>query len=163
MRRDREAIFLDTTYILPFFGVKLDIQGAEELEKTLSGYDELHISETSLLESKAKLLRLAIKDPSFEATVQGFGKNLDFLRGDERVIFHRYTGLDDRRFNIINTLSPRLNFFDEMILAESISVGCLLTEDEMILSLSRNPEFHARQEFDGFRVLRLRDLVKGIG
>ena len=161
MRRGKEtAIFLDTTYVLPYFGVKLDFVGGEELDNALSVYDEIHISEASILEAKAKLLRLAIKDQSFQETILGFGEKLDVLAGDQRVIFHGYRGSDDHYFNLISALRPRLNFFDQVILSQSISIGNLLTEDGIILSLCKNHEFRVSKEFHGFNILRLKDVLK---
>jgi hypothetical protein len=163
LRRGRETIFLDTTYLLAFFGLNLVIRGASELDRVLALYDELHLSEVSVIEAKAKLLRLAIKDQGYEATVEGFGEKLDLLRENERVIFHEYRGVDDRRFNIVRRLKPKLDLFDQMILAQSVSVGSLLTEDEALLALRKSPEFHSCQEFRDLEIRRLGELLKEIG
>jgi len=160
--RDR-CLFLDTTFVLPFFGVDIDTPHAESLERALEAYDELHISEASLLEAKSKLQRIIIKDSRFEAAFLEFGDKLDILRGDERIMFHGYTASDDRFFNIIKGISPRLNFFDQVILAQSISIGSLLTEDEMLLALRRNSEFLSRRELRDFKIFRLGDILKEIG
>jgi hypothetical protein len=162
LKRDR-GLFLDTTFILPFFGVNIDTPHAESLEKTLEAYDELHISEASLLEAKSKLQRVIIKDPDFEAAFFEFGEKLELLRGDERIKFHAYTATDDRFFNIIRGVSPRLDFFDHVILAQSISVGSLLTEDQMLLGLRKKPEFLSCRELGDFKIRRLGELLKEIG
>jgi hypothetical protein len=161
LKRDR-GLFLDTTFILPFFGVNIDTPHAESLEKALVVFDELHVSEASLLEAKSKLQRVIIKDPSFEAAFFEFGEKLELLRGDERIKFHGYTASDDRFFNIIRGVSPRLDFFDHVILAQSISVGTLLTEDRVLLDLRKKPEFVSCREFGGFTIRRLGELLKEI-
>jgi hypothetical protein len=164
LRRDKGgAIFLDTTYILPFFSVDLDIPGIEELGKTLIEYDEVHFSEVSVLEAKAKLLRLAIKEPRIEAALQSFGENLEVLRGDEKVIFHEYRGSDDRFFNIIGSLGVKLNFFDRVILAQAVTVGRLLTEDGMIHTLKEDPVFRATKDLKRLQIMRLKDVLYEIG
>ncbi len=152
------AIFLDTSYILPYFGVQLDKIDSEELDRVLNQYDEIHISETSILEAKGKMLRLAIRDEDLHDAVLSFGENLDILTGDSRIIFHRYRGTDDHFFNLLSLFKPKLNFFDQIILAQSVSVGSLLTEDEVIMVLSRSPEFRVCKEFQGLNIVRFRDL-----
>jgi hypothetical protein len=162
LKSDR-GLFLDTTFVLPFFGVEIDTPHADALEKALYAYDELHISEVSLLEAKSKLQRVMIRNPSYETAFFEFGDKLELLREDDRIIFHGYTAADDRVFNMIRGVAPKLDFFDHVILAQSIPIGSLLTEDEMLLALRKKLEFVSRQEFTDVKILRLGELLKETG
>ncbi|MDP2900943.1 MAG: hypothetical protein Q8O47_08240 [Candidatus Bathyarchaeota archaeon] len=160
MRRDRGgAIFLDTTYILPFFGVELAIPEIGELGRVLGGYDEIHFSEASVLEAKAKLLRLAVKEPGFDAAFRGFGENLDILRGDKKVIFHEYRGSDDRYFNLIGSLGLKLDFLDRVIVAQAVPIGRLMTEDGRIHALRKDSAFLASEDLKNLQIFRLGDAL----
>lgn len=58
---------------------------------------------------------------------------LSILSTDEKVVIHSYRAVDGRKFNEFLPLG--LGFFDTIILAQSCSVGILLTEDSKLLKL----------------------------
>lgn len=134
--RIREA-FLDTTFLLPFFqiGVEVEAFALEDFKGFLARLRRVHFSELSVFEAKAKLRRLAGRDPAYARALEAFGANLAALREDERFVFHRYTAQDDGNFNLICSKGLGLDSFDAIILAQALSVGVLITEDEEILAL----------------------------
>ena len=120
-------IFLDTTYLMPFFNIDIDVDGfsRELFRKKLSNFNSVHISELSVIEAKAKILK--IKDRKINEI---FRRSIRILRSDERFIFHGYTSEDDENFEKLNV---DLNFIGKIIVAQAFSVGLLLTEDKQIL------------------------------
>ncbi|MCK4583041.1 PIN domain-containing protein [Candidatus Bathyarchaeota archaeon] len=136
-RKDRVRVHLDTTYLLPFLGLDIELKHftLKRFEGYLSKVDEMHLSEISVYEAKAKIHRLASRTPDYAAAHEGFGDNLKVLQEDEKVRFHRYTPADDVRLNFLYTKTPDIDFFDAVIVAQAAEAGLLLTEDHDILSL----------------------------
>ncbi len=62
-----------------------------------------------------------------------FNEGLSVISTDEKVVIHGYRAMDDKRFNEFLPLG--LSFFDAVILAQSCTVGNLLTEDSKLLHL----------------------------
>jgi len=129
-------LFLDTTYILPFFQVPIRVEGFELSDfKTLTAnLSKVHVSELSIYEAKAKLTRLSKARRGYEQALQMFGRNLNVLRLDERFVFHSYTSEADECFNQLLASARRLDAFDILILSEAYVIGELLTEDEDLLT-----------------------------
>lgn len=127
-----KEIYLDTTYVMPFLFLDIDVKGfsRDTYKKIIKSVDNIHISEVSLIEAKAKSLRLNL---SHKKANEKFNEGLSVLLSDEKVIIHRYNALDDMKFNEFEKF--QLDFFDRIILAQSSSVGFLLTEDSKLLNL----------------------------
>ena len=121
-------VFVDTTYLMPFFYLDIDVDGfsREKFRENLSGFRRIHVSEISIVEVKAKIIRM--KDRKINEV---FRESLSVLRGDEHFVFHGYTADDDARFEEIEEMN--LNFIDRIIVSQAFSVGFLLTEDSQIL------------------------------
>jgi predicted nucleic acid-binding protein len=139
LRTDKKnaVAFLDTTFLLPFFQVDIEIEAfsLERFKKFLRDLTEVHFSELSIYEAKAKLRRLSRKEKNYTLALDTFGASLAVLLGDGKFIFHPYTKEDDDYFNLISEKSPELDSFDMIILAQAYGVGFFVTEDEKILSL----------------------------
>jgi len=56
------------------------------------------------------------------------------LSADEKAVIHGYRSMDDQMFNRVYMLG--LDFFDAVILAQSCTVGNLLTGDSQLLYLN---------------------------
>lgn len=123
-------LYLDTTYLMPFFYLDINVKGFTRslYKEIIKSLEKVHISEISIIEAKAKSLKIGTKD--FE---EKFNEGLSVLYTDEKVVVHRYSPIDDKKFNEL--LSHRLGFFDTVILAQSFSIGTLLTEDSKLLKL----------------------------
>lgn len=136
-------LFLDTTYILPFFQVPIRVEGFELSDfKTLTAnLSKVHVSELSIYEAKAKLTRLSKARRGYEQALQMFGRNLNVLRLDERFVFHSYTSEADECFNQLLASARRLDAFDILILSEAYVIGELLTEDEDLLTFRDSDQF----------------------
>lgn len=137
------ATFLDTTFLLPFFQVDVKIEGftIKKYKAFLTKLSEIHISELSIYEAKAKIHRLSRKDTTYMRVLKTFGANLATLREDEKIIFHPYTSRDDEHFNIISSKNLGLDSFDIIILAQALDTGMLITEDKEILSIREKEAF----------------------
>jgi len=101
----------------------------------LTPIDEIHLSEISIIEAKAKIHRLNQSNPAYQTPHEEFGTNLRILQEDHKIHFHRYEQEDDARFNFLAESGTQLDAFDTVIVAQSARVGLLLTEDREILSL----------------------------
>jgi len=141
-QRNRE-LFLDTTYILPFFQVPITVEGFElsDFKMLIANLSKVHVSELSIYEAKAKLTRLSKARRGYEQALRVFGRNLDVLRLDEKFVFHSYTSEADECFNQLLASAKRLDAFDLLILSEAFTVGELLTEDEDLLTFRDSDQF----------------------
>ena len=161
MKRDRIlAAFLDTTFLLPFFqlGIIVEAFDLNAFREFTGGLSEAHVSELSIFEAKAKLLRLSRNDDAYKQVLEGFGSNLAVLREDERFVFHPYTQRDDHYFDLISTKKLELDSFDAIIVAQALDTGLLVTEDREILSLKKNPAFTADPSLGKLEIRRWREL-----
>ena len=128
-----KELYLDTTYVMPFLFLDIDVKGfsRDTYKEIIKSVNRIHISEISFIEAKAKSLKLNLSQKKVN---EKFNEGLSVLSSDEKVIIHKYNALDDLKFNEFDKL--QLDFFDRIILAQSASVGFLLTEDCRLLDLN---------------------------
>lgn len=136
-------LFVDTTYVLPFFQVPITVEGFElsDFRTLIANLSKVHVAELSIYEAKAKLLRLSKVRQGYKQALRAFGQNLNVLRLDEKFMFHGYTSEADERFNQLLPSAKRLDAFDLIILSEAFTVGELLTEDEDLLTFRDSDQF----------------------
>ncbi len=144
-----KELFLDTTYVMPFLFLDIDVKGfsRETYKEIIKSIDRIHISDASLIEAKAKSLKLNLPQKKVN---EKFNEGLSVLSSDDKVIIHRYNALADMKFNEFDTL--QLDFFDRIILAQSASVGHLITEDGKLLNLKNI----------GIKIINWKGLIKEI-
>jgi len=125
-------LYLDTTYVMPFFHLDIDVKGFSRAgyKEIIKSLDKIHLSEISLIEAKAKSLKIREKQSDVN---KKFNEGLSVLSDDEKVVIHGYGLMDDAMFNEFILLG--LDFFDAVILTQSCTVGNLLTEDLKLLQL----------------------------
>lgn len=125
-------LYLDTTYVMPFLYLDIDVKGFSRTmyKEVIKSVEKVHISEISIIEAKAKSLKISENLPKVN---EKFNEGLSVLSTDEKVIIHGYRPTDDKKFNEFMPLG--LGFFDRVILAQSLAVGNLLTEDSKLLNL----------------------------
>jgi hypothetical protein len=159
---ESSGVFLDTTFILPFFQVDIKVEGFNltGFKEFLTKLPEAHFSQLSIFEAKAKLQRLSRKNAAYVKALKAFGANLTTLREDERFIFHPYTAQDDENFNRIYSKNLGLDSFDMIIVAQTISTGTLITEDREILRAREQTEFVKDPTLGKIKILRWRELGK---
>ena len=152
-RNDRE-LFVDTTYVLPFFQVPIAVQGFElsNFQMLITNLSRVHVAELSIYEAKAKLLRLSKVRRRYEEALRLFGQNLNVLRSDEKFVFHNYTSEADECFNQLLHFAKRLDTFDLIILSEAFTVGELLTEDEDLLTFRDSDQFAESSFSESIRI-----------
>jgi len=144
LKRDESSTaFLDTTFLLPLFQLNIDVKAfsPEGFRKFLAGLTEIHFSELSIFEAKAKLFTLSRKNHAYNPAMLNFGDNLAVLRKDERVVFHPYTGRDDTHLNLISAKALKLDCFDAIIVTQALDSALLITEDRDILDLREEKAF----------------------
>lgn len=157
---EASGAFLDTTFLLPFFQLKIDVEGfsPERFEAFLLRLDEAHFTELSIYEAKAKLFRLSRRDERYADASENFGGALAVLRDDEMITFHPYTRGDDLRFKLISGKGLDLDVFDTIIVAQAVDVGLLITEDREILNLRGEKAFVEDSELNKLEIRRWKEL-----
>lgn len=157
---ETSKVFLDTTFLLPFFQLDIDVEGfsLERFETFLSRLDEVHGSELSIYEAKAKLYRLSRRDRRYADALKSFGENLAILRADETFSLHPYTRQDDSRFNLISGKGLDLDVFDMIIVAQAVEVRLLITEDREILKLRSQKAFIEDPDLNKLEIRRWKEL-----
>lgn len=125
-------LYLDTTYIMPFFYLDIDVKGFSRsaYKEVIKSLERIHVSEISIIVAKAKSLKIGRKRSGVN---EKFNEGLSVLSTDEKVVIQGYRAMDDKKFN--EFLPLELGFFDTVILAQSCIVGILLTEDSKLLHL----------------------------
>jgi len=143
-------LYLDTTYIMPFLYLDIDVKGFSRTlyKEVIKSVDNVHVSEISIIEAKAKSLKISENLPKVN---EKFNEGLSVLSMDEKVIMHGYRLTDDKKFNEFRSLG--LGFFDRVILAQSFAAGNLLTEDSRLLKL----------ENIGIKIMNWSSLIKEMG
>ena len=117
---------------MPFFHLDIDVIGFSRAgyKEIIKSLDKIHLSEISLIEAKTKSLKIREKQSDVN---KKFNAGLSVLSDDKKVVIHGYGSMDDAMFNEFILLG--LDFFDAVILAQSCTVGNLLTEDLKLLQL----------------------------
>lgn len=130
-----KELYLDTTYVMPFLFLDIDVKEFSRniYKEILESLERIHISEVSLIEAKAKSLKLGIP---INKVNEKFNEGLSVLSSDEKVVIHRYSAMDDLKFNEFDNL--QLDFFDRIILAQSATIGLFLTEDRKLLNIKNS-------------------------
>ena len=141
MRELPSDILIDTTFLLPFFGIPVGVRGftVTDFSRFVLACKRIHVAELSVYEAKAKILRLSMIDDGYRPALLEFGSNLRVLRGDERFVWHPYSAKTDDRLNELVKAGAQLDTFDAIVVSESAAVGALLTEDREILALRGSP------------------------
>ena len=140
-----DRLLLDTTYLLPLFGIDVKLpRFGELLPRLLEGFDTLY-NPISLVEAKWLILRLMRRSkPRAEGLLEAYRRGLKALQFDERV---KPTALTEPE---VEEIADRLlveaglrDYFDRLIYASAIvNDALLLTEDEKlreIASTGRHP------------------------
>ena len=144
----RERILLDTTYLLPLFGIHLNLRGYEEMFPRLLGEFEVLYTPVSLVEAKWIILKLARRKPTLrDRLLREYRAGLDALMADERL---RATVLTN---SMIEDIADHLlglglrDYFDRMIYATAYYYdSILLTEDEALHDIrSKAGEYAVRE------------------
>ena len=125
-------VHLDTTYVMPFFYLDIDVEGfsRELYREIIMSIQRIHISEISIIEAKAKSLKIG-REKKLSEINDKFNDGLAVLKSDSNVNIHSYAVEDDKEFNEILPLG--LDFFDSIILSQSYKTGSLLTENMKLL------------------------------
>jgi len=151
-------LVLDTTYLLPTFGVGVRLEGFRTLfPRILEEYTVLY-NPVSIVEAKWIVLRLAKQRPDKRTELlRRFRKGLNAILMDKRL---RQTELTNPEVeavaDILLTGMGMADYFDRLIYATAAyRKAILLTEDEELIRVARREDVEAPA-----RVLRWRDIAK---
>jgi len=155
--------FLDTTFMLPFFHIDVDVEGFDLglFESFISGLERVHFSEISVVEAKAKIMKLSERNAEYRQVQETFGENLEVLRNDEKIRFHAHDGVADRVLNSLLVKGFKLDVVDLFIVSQAAGVGFLLTEDRKILRLRDEARFRDDAVLGGLRLARWSEVQLG--
>lgn len=133
-----DRLLLDTTYLLPVFGVGVGLRRYEELfPRLLERYFVLY-NPVSVVEAKWIVLRLCRREPRRRADLlEAYRRGLRALLGDERL---HQTPLTSPEIEEIadRLLAEVRDYFDRIIYVTAAHGGAALaTEDRELSSISR--------------------------
>ncbi len=132
-----EPLLLDTTYLLPVFGIDVGLASFEsKFPKTLDEYD-VRYNPVSLLEAKWICLRIG-RHSNRDKLLERYRSGLSAVMADKRMSQTRFTD------GTIELIADRLltdnrvnDYFDRMIYATAATENShLLTEDKVLLGLT---------------------------
>lgn len=136
-----EPLLLDTSYLLPIFGLKVDLKDFDAAFPKLLGSYSVIYNPVSLVEAKWILLKIANRNPSQRGVLLGrYREGVGVLQGDERL---RQSPLTDQ---VVEEVADELligenvkDYFDRVIYATAARLDiALLTEDEKLLELAKH-------------------------
>lgn len=138
-----DKILLDTTYLLPIFGINVNLKNFENhFPKLLTTSDVLYTS-ISIVEAKWVILRLTKKTHESndrKKILNAYRIGLRILFGDGRLTHTNLTNPDIEE--IADQLMIDVNisdYFDRMIYATAVHYNVvLLTEDQELLNITKN-------------------------
>ena len=128
-----DRLILDTTYLLPVFGVDVGLEDFREVfPKLLSRYSVAY-NPISIVEAKWIILRLSRRTPSQrELLLKAYRRGLRALLSDERLEQTPLTnhGIEEIADQLLTRAGIK-DYFDRMIYAAAAHLhALLLTEDE---------------------------------
>ena len=79
---------------MPFFYLDIDVKGFSRTgyKEIIKSLDKIHLSEISIIETKAKSLKIGEKRSDVN---KRFNEGLSVLSADEKVVIHGYRSMDD--------------------------------------------------------------------
>jgi len=140
---ERKIIFLDTTFVMPFFQIQINIKNFDKniFEKILRKFQLIILSEISLIEILFKLTKMYTKKKISDNIFNIFKENLSILREDRKIKIKTITSTDINNYLYFLKLKYKLNPIDMLILAQGIEADIILTEDKNILKISEEKSF----------------------
>jgi len=155
-----EELVLDTTYLLPIFGIGVGLEGFDELfPELLSEYAVLY-NPVSLVEAKWIVLKLAKREPQKrDKLLERFRIGLEALLSDERLSQTELTNPNvEEVADLLLTRAGVADYFDRLIYATAASrESVLLTEDEELAKAAQRGDLLAPK-----RVIKWDDVVREI-
>jgi len=80
-------LYLDTTYVMPFFYLDIDVKGFSRTvyKEVITSVERIHFSEISIIEAKAKSLKIGGNQTAIN---EKFNEGLSVLSADGKVVIH---------------------------------------------------------------------------
>jgi predicted nucleic acid-binding protein len=133
-------LLLDTTYLLPIFGVSLGLKEFKSrFDEVLGGFVVLY-NPVSLIEAKWTILKGIREEPSKKgALLASYRTGLKVLESDGRLGATPLTGGEVEQTADDLHEAGMEDYFDRMIYATAAERGCaLLTEDRELLRMKKS-------------------------
>ncbi len=131
-----DELLLDTTYLLPIFGIDVGLKDYDKFTRVLEAYTVLY-NPVSLIEAKWIALRLMRRYPEMRKKLAGaFISGLKALFSEDRISQVELTDPEVERAADLLLDAGIGDYFDRMIYATAAVRGYrLLTEDDELLKL----------------------------
>lgn len=132
-------ILLDTTYILPIFGINIGLKNFETHFPVLLTTSHVLYTPLSIVEAKWVVLRLARKRPAQRKDLlETYRKGLSTLLGEGRLIQTTFTKPEIEEIADVLLIDTGIrDYFDRLIYATSIYYNAvLMTEDQELVNLT---------------------------
>lgn len=139
-----EPLLLDTTYLLPIFGIDVRLAGFEDkFPKILNAYD-VHYNPISLVEAKWISLRLG-RGTDRKKFLEKYRSGVEALLADKRISQTRVTdGAIELVADSLLADDEVEDYFDRMIYATAaVEQSHLLTEDKVLVRLESSEKERA--------------------
>ncbi len=137
-----DKILIDTTYILPLFGIKIKLEDIEvRLPEIFKKYKVIY-SPLSIVEAKWIILKLIKKYPSKkDIFLKSFRNGLKILLVEENIYKTRLTTPEVEDIADLLLLKAEIkDYFDRMIYATAVSQESILMTEDMELKSLENSE-----------------------
>ena len=137
-----DKILIDTTYILPLFGIKIKLEGIEvRLPEIFKKYKVIY-SSLSIVEAKWIILKLIKKYPSKkDIFLKSFRNGLKVLLTEENIYKTRLTTPEVEDIADLLLLKAGIkDYFDRMIYATAVNQESILMTEDMELKSLENSE-----------------------
>jgi len=141
----REIIFLDTTFILPFFQIPIDVKNFDKkiFEKSLRRFRLISVSELSLIEALFIVTKMFFRGEVFRDIFEVFRDNLEVLEDDSRFVVKSFSSMDISSYKWLLDFKD-LNPIDRLILAQGLDADIFLTENREILKIGGIEKFRKK-------------------
>ncbi len=148
-----DELLLDTTYLLPIFGIAVGLEYYDKFPQVLEAYRVLY-NPISLIEAKWISLKLMKRYPKMRKELAGaFISGLKALLSEDRISQVELTDPEVERVADLLLDAGVGDYFDRMIYATAAVRGYrLLTEDDVLLKLEL--ELRPKEVLSWSRLLR---------
>ena len=136
---ETESLVIDTTYLLPLFGLETSITNYDEKLPILLDKYDVKYNPISLLEAKWLIIRIAKKNKKekFETFLEYYREGIAAIEKEDRIHQTAFTNENIERLSdsILMTTNIK-DYFDRQIYSTAANLGyVLVTEDKQLHEL----------------------------
>jgi len=139
---ETESLVIDTTYLLPLFGLETNITNYDEKLPILLDKYDVKYNPISLLEAKWLIIRTAKKNKEkFETFLEYYREGIATMQREDRIHQTAFTDENIESLSDIILMTTNIkDYFDRQIYSTAANLGyILLTEDKQLHELRNYP------------------------